>query len=216
MASRLSNWLKLLDDASYLKACCPKIKILAYEPRSYPLSRIKVLCNSHFAFIPINCWKKLRSSPLPPLLSNQSTCMVTSLYCIRWTLESLPGFVGYAAFLGLLLPLKTRVWVGSEVISCPCLLCWGLVSGHIGMGNIFYGLEIKICVCEVRVFLGGELVFCFLFCDILVPKVYYFPNHLIAESWRIQRQLPYQQCLKMHVAKWWEILNLLFFGSMRN
>lgn len=203
---------KLLNDASYLKACCPKMSPWA-EVLSFLVDRM--LRNSHFAFIPIHHWKKLLSSPLPPLFSNQSTYMVTSLCCIPWMLQSLPGFVRRAAFLGLLLPLKTRVWVGSEVISCPCLLCWGLGSGHVGVGKIFYELELKSfrSVCT-RVILG--LVVCFLFLWYPGAKGIWLSKSSDSRKLEGTEMVTYQQRLKMHVAKRWEILNLFFFESMRN
>lgn len=76
--------------------------------------------------------------------------MVTSLCCIPWMLESLLGFVGHAAFLGLLLPSKIRAGVGAEGISYPLSVCRGPVSSNIGMGKMFYEFELKsfgsVCV----------------------------------------------------------------------
>ena len=146
-----------------MKAYCPKIKLLTCEPKSCPFWQIRVLCNSHFAFISTYCWRKLLCSFPSPLFSNHSIYMVTSLCCIPWMLESLLEFVGHTAFLGFLIPSKTRAGVGAESISYPRPLCQGPVSSHIGVGKMFCELELKN--------FGSVCVDFFNFCDILVPKV---------------------------------------------
>lgn len=78
-------------------------------------------------------------------------------------LEKFLAFGGHAAFLELLLPLKVRAGVRAKGISYPCPVCWGLVSSDIGMGKVFYELELKS--------FGSVCMDFLVFCDILMPKV---------------------------------------------
>lgn len=119
MVSRLSNWLKLLDETSYLKAYCPVV----CEPRSCSFSRIRVFSHSHFAFISTRCGRKLLSS-FPPLFSNHGSYIKNILMLYSLDARESPGICRTCNFPGALASIKDQGRGGGRghLLSLPCLL----------------------------------------------------------------------------------------------